>query len=289
MEKARQKPSRSQRTRLGIDPERQGRFAKRIKTACHYWALCSLSLIFGLPGMGKAADPNSITVFAAASTTNAVTEIGRLFGAESSLRFIPSFASSSTLAKQIGQGAPADVFISANKSWMDYLEKKGLIVSRTRFDILSNSIAVIAPLDSEIPQTRGSPSLDLLNRLQEEWLAMGDPDHVPAGMYARQALSSLGLWQTVEGRVARTKDVRAALALVERGEAPLGIVYATDAAITGNVKIVGVFPEESHPPIVYPMAIIAGRQSPIAEAFLDFLETEKARAVFEKYGFKVDR
>jgi molybdate transport system substrate-binding protein len=240
-----------------------------------------------MSGVVKAADPDSITVFAAASTTNAVTEIGRLFGAESSLRFIPSFASSSTLAKQIEHGAPADVYLSANEKWMDYLEGKRLIESPTRFDLLSNKIVLIAPAVGKITPIQVCRGFELAQRLQDGWLAMGDPEHVPAGMYARQALTRLGVWRAVEGRVARAKDVRAALVLVERGEAPLGIVYATDAAISDKVKVVGVFPQESHPPIVYRVAIVAGRKTPAAEGFIRFLGTPTAKAVFEKHGFRV--
>ena len=257
-----------------------------MKRAFLCWAICSVLVLSGLLDGAKASDADTVTVFAAASTTNAVTEIGCLFAGVGPLRFVPSFASSSTLAKQIGNGAPADVFISANKKWMDYLEEERLIDSATRFDLLSNKIVLIAPLASEIKQIQVRPNFELLNRLEDGWLAMGDPDHVPAGMYARQALEKLGVWQVVEGRVARAKDVRAALVLVERGEAPLGIVYATDAAISGKVKVVGVFPQESHPPIVYPVAIVAGRKTPLAEGFMDFLRTAAAKVVFEKYGFK---
>ncbi len=258
-----------------------------MKRAWPCWAVWCAILLFGSPGVVAAADSDSITVFAAASTTNAVTEIVRLLTAERHLRIVVAFASSSTLAKQIENGAPADVFISANKEWMDYLEEEGLIDSATRLDLLSNSIVLIAPLDSEITQIDVHPSFELAKRLQDGWLAMGDPDHVPAGMYGRQALEKLGVWQAVAGRVARAKDVRAALALVERGEVPLGIVYATDAAMSGKAKVVGLFPQGSHAPIVYPVAIVAGRRSPNAEGFLDFLRTITSQAIFENYGFKV--
>jgi molybdate transport system substrate-binding protein len=256
-----------------------------MERASFFWAICSLLILFW-PAAGVKAE-DSITVFAAASTTNAVTEIGRLFADEKPLRFVPSFASSSTLAKQIEQGAPVDVYISANKRWMDYLEEKELVLLATRFDLLSNRIVLIAPRDSKIDRIHVHPGFELAKWLQGGWLAMGDPDHVPAGMYAQQALARLGVWQVVEGRVARAKDVRAALVLVERGEAALGIVYATDAAITEKVKIVGVFPQESHPPIVYPVAIVTGAQTPIVEGFMDFLRTTEAKMVFEKHGFEV--
>lgn len=234
-----------------------------------------------------AAEPETVTVFAAASTTNAVTEIGRLFENRKTKKFRSSFASSSTLAKQIVQGAPADVYISANIKWMDYLETKKMIAPSTRFDLLSNRIVLIAPKVSAINQIEIHPGLDLVKLLGDGRLSMGDPDHVPAGIYGMRALKKLGLWSGIEKRVARAKDVRAALALVERGETPLGQVYATDAAISDKVKVVGIFPQASHPPIIYPVAVVAGSKSKAAEQFIEFLKGPEAKALFEKYGFTV--
>ncbi len=232
-----------------------------------------------------AAEAEKVTVFAAASTTNAITDIAGLFEAQGFGRATLSFASSSTLAKQIEKGAPAEVYLSANLKWMDYLADKGAIVSSSRFDLLSNRIVLIAPAMSALDKVLVNADLNLTGLLGEGRLAMGDPDHVPAGMYGKKALEKLGLWNKAKDKAARAKDVRAALVLVERGEAPLGQVYATDAAISKKVKIVGVFPEESHPPIVYPVALV--RETKAAQRFLDFLRTPAARDVFRKYGFGV--
>jgi molybdate transport system substrate-binding protein len=245
-----------------------------------------LVLLFGNSGTIGAAEPNSVVIFAAASTTNAITEIGNLFEARKMGKVTHSFASSSTLAKQIENGAPANLFISADKKWMDYLEERKLIIPSTRFDLLGNRLMLIAPSDSRAT-IEIRPNFDLAGLLGDGYLAMGDPSHVPAGIYGKEALVKLGVWDQVKDEVARAKDVRAALALVERGEAVLGVVYATDAAITKKVRVVAEFPRGSHPPIVYPAAIVAGNETPVAKRFLDFLKTPPARTVFEKYGFEV--
>jgi len=229
-----------------------------------------------------------IVVFAAASTTNAVTEIGEMYEARQLGRITPSFASSSTLAKQIENGAPADVFISADKKWMDYLEEKHLLTRGSRFDLLSNRIVLIAPAESALKQIEVRPGFSLIGALGEDGrLSMGDPDHVPVGIYGKEALENLGSWDPVKERLAPMKDVRAALVLVERGEAPLGIVYATDAAISRKVRVVGTFPAVSHPPIVYPVAAVADGNISEAQKFLSYLKSPDARKVFEKYGFEV--
>lgn len=249
--------------------------------------LLTSAFVMGVSGRSLADDSETVTVFAAASTTNAVTEIGNLFENRKMGKFRSSFASSSTVAKQIEQGAPADIYISANIKWMDYLETKKMIEPGTRFDLLSNRIVLIAPKDSSINHIDIRPGFDLVKLLGDGRFSMGDPDHVPAGIYGMKALEKLGVWPSIEKRVARAKDVRAALALVERGETPLGQVYATDAAILDKVKVVGIFPLESHPPIVYPVAVVAGRKSKLSGLFIDFLKGPEARAVFEKYGFTV--
>jgi molybdate transport system substrate-binding protein len=249
----------------------------RIATAAMLLSCC-------LPAPVPAAEAESVTVFAAASTTNAITDIGKMFEQKGLGKIVPSYASSSTLAKQIENGAPANVFISADEPWMSYLEDRKLIEAGSRFDLLGNKLALIAPADSSIKVEIG-PKLDLAKLLGNGRLAMGDPDHVPAGKYGKAALEKLGMWAETEGKVARTADVRAALTLVERGEAPLGIVYSTDAAITPKVKVVGVFPADTHPKIVYPAALIAGKSTAAAKSFLQFLKTPESRAVFEKYGF----
>jgi molybdate transport system substrate-binding protein len=192
------------------------------------------------------------------------------------------------LAKQIANGAPADIFLSANKKWMDFLEKKGAIEKSSCFDLLGNRIVLIAPLQSQIQTFEINKDLDLAALLGSQGrLSMGDPGHVPAGMYGRQAMENLRLWDQVKDRLAPMKDVRAALVMVERGETPLGQVYATDAAISKKVRIVATFPLKSHPPIVYPVAAVARQESGAASDFLNFLKTQEARAIFEKYGFEV--
>jgi molybdate transport system substrate-binding protein len=231
-----------------------------------------------------AAEKGSTTVFAAASTTNAIMDIAREFARQKKGTVTHSFASSSTLAKQIANGAPADVYLSANPKWMNYLADKKMIEPGSRFDLLGNRIVLIAPKDSTL-KIKIAPNFDLARILGDEKMAMGDPAHVPAGIYGKQALEKLGVWKAVAPKVARAKDVRAALALVERGEAPVGLVYATDAAISKKVKVLGVFPEDSHPPIVYPVALVKDRGTPTAKSFIEFLTSPDAKAVFEKYGF----
>ena len=234
------------------------------------------------------AAEEDLTLFAAASTTNAVTEIVNLYKTRGAGNIKTSFASSSTLAKQIESGAPADIYLSANSRWMDYLEKKGTIQKQTRFDLLWNRIAFIVPSQSNIQTIDIKQGLDILSILGTDGrLALGDPAHVPAGMYGKQALESLGLWEKLNGRVAPMKDVRAALVMVERAETPLGLVYTTDAAVSKRVRIAGIFPTECHPEIVYPVAIVTGGKIKTGNSFLGFLKTRDARAIFIKYGFEV--
>lgn len=233
-----------------------------------------------------AAAADGTTVYAAASTTNAVTDVAAAFTKETGLVVTPSFASSSTLAKQIEEGAPAEIFISANSKWMDYLADKGLVAQASRADLLGNDLVLIAPKDSAVEAVAITETLDLAALLDGGRLAVGDPDHVPAGQYARAALEKLGLWETAEQALARQNDVRSALVLVERGEAPLGIVYSTDAAISKGVKIVGTFPADSHPPIAYPVALV--KETDAARRFLDFMKSPAARDIFAGYGFRVN-
>ena len=257
----------------------------REKLQSAVFCIMAMLLTFYLSTMVLGADSNSVTVFAAASTTNALNDIGKLFAEKGMGKIVPVYASSSTLAKQIEYGAPANVFISADEPWMNHLEKRKMIVPGSRFDLLSNKLVLIAPADSAIKKVEIGPKLDLAKLLGNGRLSVGDPDHVPAGIYAKAALKKLGLWNSVESKLARTEDVRGALALVERGETPLGIVYSTDAAITPKVVVVGIFPPNTHPKIVYPAGLIAGKASPAAKKFLEFLKSPKAKAVFEKYGF----
>lgn len=225
-----------------------------------------------------------VTVFAAASLTNAFGEIGALYLAKERTLVKFSFAASSTLARQIEAGADADIFASADEEWMDYLAKRHLVIAATRISPLSNRLVLVASADSKL-KADIRPNFDLARLLGDGRLATGDPAHVPVGRYAQQALTALGVWNVAEPRLARAENVRAALALVERGEAPLGIVYATDAAIAKRVKVVGIFPAESHPPVRYPFAILSGRDRPEVKSFFAFLTSDEARRVYRKYGF----
>lgn len=258
-----------------------------LKKSIFYWTWTLCILLFFLSSTPATSQENSVIVFSAGSTTNAVTDIATLFFQKKGIKAITSFASSSTLARQIEQGAPAQVYISANKKWMDYLEQQQIVASHTRFDLLSNRLVLIAPDDSPLSTITIKKDFPLATLIGDGHLAMGDPDHVPSGIYGKQAMVTLGVWEGIKEKVVRTKDVRAALVLVARGEVPVGQVYATDAAISDKVKIIGTFPEDTHPPIVYPAAIIAGQDIPEAQAFMAFLKSPDAKIIFEKYGFRV--
>ena len=226
------------------------------------------------------------TVYAAASTTEAVTEIGAAFAAKKLGTIVPSFNSSSTLAKQIENGAPAGIFVSADEDWMDYLDKKKLIAPGTRTDILGNALVLIAPKSKPPTKVDIVPGFPLAKMLGDGRLSVGDPAHVPAGLYAKAALEKLGVWDQVKDKLASAENVRAALAFVERGETPYGIVYATDAVASPKVWEVGIFPEDSHPKILYPVGLVAAHDTPEARAFLDFIKGPEAHAIFAKYGFR---
>jgi molybdate transport system substrate-binding protein len=229
-----------------------------------------------------------ITVFAAASTTDALTEIAKIYETGGNGQAALSFASSSTLAKQIENGAPADVFISASAEWMDYLDEKKLLADGSRSDLLGNKIVFIVPASGAVKSLTVSPQLDLAALLgQDGLLAVGDPAHVPVGRYAQAALESLGLWPQVENKIAPAKDVRAGLALVERAESPLGIVYASDAVISDKIRVVGVFPTDSHPNIDYPVAAMKTDRTDAALKFIGFLRTPQAGEIWARYGFEV--
>lgn len=227
----------------------------------------------------------TIIIYSAGSTTNAIIDIAELFSKQQGVRTITSFASSSTLARQIDNGAPAHIYLSANKQWMDYLDNKGLVEPETRFNLLKNRIVMIAPMDSPLNRITIEMNCPLSQLIGDGHLAMGDPDHVPSGIYGREALENLGVWHTIRPKVVRTKDVRSALVLVSRGEVPMGQVYSTDAAISNQVKTIGIFPLKSHSPIVYPVAALAGKNTPETLQFLSFLKTEPADRIFKQYGF----
>jgi len=225
-----------------------------------------------------------VLAFAAASTTEALTEAAEQFARAGHGRVRGVFAGSSILAKQIENGAPADIYLSANPAWMDYLAARGHIDPTTRRDLLANSLVLIAPADSPA-STAFDVETDIVAALGDRRLALGDPDHVPAGMYACQALEALGLWPALENRLIRAADVRVALHLVARGEAQLGIVYASDAGAFDGVRVVAVIAPAHHAPIRYPIALVAGRDNPVARQFLEFLATPEMAALFRRHGF----
>ena len=234
------------------------------------------------------ARAQQLTVFAAASLTDALKDVSAQWtkGGHQPLRL--SFGSSSTLALQIEEGAPANLFASADQKWMDYLAGKHLIATDTRKDLLGNELVLVVPAD-HARQVTIAPGFDLLAILGPNGrLVTGDPAHVPVGIYAEQALRNLGLWDAIAPRLARAADVRSALLLVERGEAPAAVVYATDAAASKGVVVAGTFPADTHDPVTYPFAVTKTGDTPEARALLKFLAGPQARAIFAKRGFKVD-
>jgi molybdate transport system substrate-binding protein len=239
-------------------------------------------------GAARSAMAEDILVFAAASLKNALDEAVIDYRQHGGDKVNVSYAASSALAKQLESGAPADMFISADLDWMDYAQQRHLIKPETRKDLLGNRLVLIAPAASDVTAVI-EPNFPLAALLQDGRLAMADPDSVPAGKYGKAALEKLGVWSSVEGKVARAENVRAALFFVSRQEAPLGIVYQTDAAADKGVKIVAAFPEDTHPPLVYPIALSAASKNPGAVKFLGFLESPAARPIFEKQGFTVLR
>jgi len=245
-----------------------------------------ISLLWLFPWTGHSATArDSITVFAAASLTDVMQEVSAEYTKKTGTRVELSFAATSTLARQVESGAHVDVFFSADQEWMDYLDQRALIQRGTRHDMLGNRLALVAPVASTV-QLQIKPRFALLAALNGGRLATGDPDYVPVGRYARSALTSLGVWNDVADRLVRADNVRTALAFVAHGEVPLGIVYKTDAQIDKQVRIVDLFPETSHMPISYPIALTSAA-SPIAASFLEFLRGAVAAAAFEKYGFIV--
>jgi molybdate transport system substrate-binding protein len=232
-----------------------------------------------------AAEDKTITVFAAASMKNALDDIDAAYTAKTGVKIIVSYAASSALAKQIEQGAPADVFVSADTDWMDYATAKKNINEPTRVNLLGNSIVLIAPKDSKIGNVTIGQGFDLAKLAGDGKIATGDVKAVPVGKYAKAALEKLGAWQAAEPKFAMADSVRAALTLVARGEATLGIVYSTDAKVEPGVKIVGTFPSDSHPAIIYPVAATTTAKTETAD-YLAFLRSSAAKAILEKYGFK---
>ncbi|HEV2442279.1 MAG TPA: molybdate ABC transporter substrate-binding protein [Steroidobacteraceae bacterium] len=249
------------------------------------WMAWAMAALLSLHTAGaRAADPSAgVLVFAAASLANVLGDLDKAFTAQTGIRVTSSLAASSTLAKQIEAGAPADVYFSADLQWMDYLQQRGLLRAGSRHDVVGNSLVLIAPSGSSLQISIG-PGFDLSRVLGSGRLAVADPDSVPAGIYAREALEKLGIWNNLMPRLVRAENVRAALEYVARGDAPLGIVYRTDALVEKQVRIVGVFPADSHPPIVYPVALT--RQADAASArYLAFITGADARRIFRKWGF----
>jgi molybdate transport system substrate-binding protein len=247
--------------------------------------LVALAIPFGAADSPALAQDKTLTVFAAASMKNALDDIDAAYTAKSAVKIVASYAASSALAKQIEQGAPADIFISADTDWMDYVTRKKAIHEPTRVDLLGNTLVLIAPKDSKIDNVTIAQGFDLAKLVGDGKVAMGDVKSVPAGKYAEEALQKLGPWQARNPKFAMMESVRAALTLVSRGEAVLGIVYSTDARVDPGVKIVGTFPADSHPAIIYPVAATTTAKAEAAD-YLAFLRSTAAKTIFEKYGFR---
>jgi len=244
----------------------------------------NLAILCGSAFSPALAQDNSLTVFAAASMKNALDDIDAAYTAKTGIKIVASYAASSALAKQIEQGAPADIFVSADTDWMDYATRKKTIQESTRVNLLGNGIVLIAPKDSTIDHVAIGPGFNPAKLAGRGKIATGDVKAVPVGKYAKAALEKLGAWQAAEPTFAMAASVRAALTLVARGEASLGIVYATDARVEPGVKIVGTFPTDSHPAIIYPVAATT-TATVEASDYLAFLRSSAAKTIFEKYGF----
>jgi molybdate transport system substrate-binding protein len=250
----------------------------------HRLAGLLLAFVILLPNAPARAGDKTLVVFAAASMKNALDDVDAAFTAKTGVKVSASYAASSTLAKQIEQGAPADIFVSADTDWMDYAVGKKTINEATRVNLLGNSIVLIAPKESKIDNVAIAPGFDLAKLAGDGKIATGDVKAVPVGKYAKAALEKLGAWAAAEPKFAMADSVRAALTLVARGEAALGIVYSTDAKVEPGVKIIGTFPADTHPPIIYPVAATTTAKDD-AKAYLDYLHSSAAKAVLEKYGF----
>jgi molybdate transport system substrate-binding protein len=241
-------------------------------------------LTLGPPLAPAQAKGGDVVVFAAASLKNALDAINAQWHKETGKKATISYAASSALAKQIEQGAPAQLFISADLDWMDYVAQRNLIKPGTRSNLLGNRIVLIAHKDGA-QSIEIAAGFDLAKLLGDGRLSMANVEAVPAGKYGKAALEQLGVWTSVSSKIAQAENVRAALLLVSRGEAPAGIVYQTDAAADPNVKIIGTFPESTHPPIIYPIALTATASHPDAAALLTYLKSARAKSVFEAQGF----
>lgn len=247
----------------------------------YQWIIC-IVLCLTIRGIAF-ADP--VTIYAAASLTSVLQDLSKIAG-ENKMPLRLSFGGSSTLAKQIVQGAPVDIYFSANKRWMDFLDREEMLEPNTRVDLLSNSLVIIAP-EGEGFDVEPRSGFDFSSAFQGR-LSLGDPSHVPAGMYAKEALEQLGWWGALAGRLAPSSDVRGALTLVARGECSAGIVYATDAAMREGVEVLATLPDSLlRAPIVYPVAVVKNRRTPEVEAAMRFFQSEEAVAIFQRHGFRV--
>ncbi|WP_226569283.1 molybdate ABC transporter substrate-binding protein [Mangrovibacter yixingensis] len=250
------------------------------------WVKLAVGVTLSLGMAAQAmADNAKVTIFAAASLTNALQDIATQYKKEKHVDVVASFASSSTLARQIEAGAPADLYISADQKWMNYAVDKNTIDTASRKTLLGNSLVLVAPAAASQGDVTINDKTDWVALLKGGRLAVGDPAHVPAGIYAKQALEKLGAWDTLSAKLAPAQDVRGALALVERSESPLGIVYGSDAVASKGVKVIGTFPEDSHPKVEYPLAIVKGHTDAQVKAFYEYLQGPEAAAVFKQYGF----
>ncbi len=252
------------------------------------WAVFSVLAVCVSSAQSRTGADAGVTVYAAASLKEGLDALIRQFEKQGNPRVRVSYGASSALARQIEKGAPADMFISADLEWMDYLDQRKFIRAASRVNLLSNRLVLIARATDKVMLTI-APNFPLGAALGDRRLAMADPASVPAGRYGKAALEALGVWSAVTSKLAPGENVRAALALVARGEAPLGIVYSTDAIAERKVRVVGEFPASLHPPIVYPAALLADSRSKAAEALLRFLRSAAAREVWQKFGFIVER
>lgn len=251
----------------------------------HALGLCALLFAAGVQAQEKAPP---LTVFAAASLKEAMDEAGAAWQRQSGRDVRTSYAASSALARQVEQGAPADVFISADSDWMDYLQQRSLIDVATRRDLLGNTLVLVAPKQAKAKPLALRKGTDLLPLLGKDGrIALALTASVPAGKYAKAAFESLGMWTALQPRAAEAENVRAALLLVSRGEAPLGVVYGSDAQADPGVRVLATFPASSHPPIVYPVARITTSRNPQAAAFVRWLGSNEAAAIFRKHGFTI--
>lgn len=245
-----------------------------------------LALVWALAGVPQPViAQEQITVFAAASLKNALDDANAAFSKATGIKVVASYEASSALARQIEQGAPADVFISADLRWMDYVAERKLINANTQVNLLGNKLVLVAPSDSKLVNVAIGDGFDLAKLAGDGRIAVADVKAVPAGLYAKAALEKLGAWTAAQPKLAQAENVRATLAFVARGEAPVGIVYETDAKIEPKVKVIGVFPDSAYPPVTYPAAATTDTKKPGVGQYFSFLRTPAAKAIFERYGF----